>query len=405
MTPDGGRAGARTCLLATCETWVSTTTLPVLFKSAGARITSLSPWPLRLSGHVAEKIRGSRDPLEAAAELRALLSARRFDWVVVADDALLRALVEHGGRAALQGWFPVDPLDDDALALLLSKHAFTERAPALEVPVPEFRFASTPEEALEYARGFGFPVVVKGAHGFAGLEVHVVDGESEARKRSAEVIARYGRALVQQFIDGVQAGACVVYDRGEPLGYEAYLADCCYPTANSASTVHESFRHPSIEPVVRAIGRATRFHGLLGIDFMYESKTDELYAIEVNPRPTLGFAGTAANRAFFTPVLASFLRGERTPTAVCKWRARPQVYFPGHVFHFIERADKRSGRAYRQLLACLGEFRLGTVLLAAWETARYIRDRLAALLPLRRTPPRMTASRRPHDSPRSAAPV
>ncbi len=328
------RAGNRegpTCLLATCETWVSTTALPPLLRRAGVQVTGLSPWPLRLSGHVRENLAAPRDPAEAAHRVRTVLRERNFDWVIIADDALLRALVEGGDRRDLAGWFPVNPFDEDALAFVLSKHAFTERAPQFGIPVPEFVFATTAHAAAGQAQAIGFPVVVKGPHGFGGLEVHVASNASEVIAASATLIERYGRVVVQRLIGGVNAGACVVYDRGVPLGFKAYVAQCAYPTPNSASTVHELFSHRSIEPIVRAIGAATGFHGMLGVDFMYEAQTDSLWAIEVNPRPTLGFAGAAANVEFFTPVLTRFFNGSgrELPTVRYDGPARLQAYFRG----------------------------------------------------------------------------
>jgi glutathione synthase/RimK-type ligase-like ATP-grasp enzyme len=373
------RGGATTCLLATCQTWVSTAALPPLLRAAGARVTGLSPWPLRLCSAVAENIAGPRDPREAAATLRRLLAERHFDHVVVADDALLRALIEFGDRDALRGWFPVDPADDDALAFVLSKHAFTEGATRIGVPVPEFAFARSVDEALDAARSLDFPVVVKGPYGFGGLEVTVAHDAAAVRAASLDVLERYGRALVQRRIDGPNAGACVVYDRGVPLGFKAYLADCAYPTANSASTVHELFEHPALEPIVRAIGAATGFHGLLGIDFVIDRTTGTPFAVEVNPRPTLGFAGATANLRFFAPLLARFLGGsaERLPTAVYAGPAQLQAYFPGYLFYAL-RARRFGERAtYRRLLACLGEIRAAELPLAAWQTLRIVRDRFA----------------------------
>ena len=373
------RGRATTCLLATCQTWVSTAALPPLLRAAGARVTGLSPWPLRLCSAVAENIAGPRDPREAAACLRRLLATRRFDHVIVADDALLRALVEYGDRDAMRAWFPVDPTDDGALAFVLSKHAFTEGAARIGVPVPEFAFARSVDEALDVARSFGFPVVVKGPYGFGGLEVTVAHDARAVRAASLDVIEQYGRALVQHHVDGPNAGACVVYDHGVPLGFKAYLADCAYPTANSASTVHELFEHPTLEPIVRAIGAATGFHGLLGIDFVIDQAAGTPYAVEVNPRPTLGFAGAAANLRFFAPLIARFLDGssERLPTAVYAGPARLQAYFPGYLFYALRARRFGERAAYRRLLACLGEIRPGELPLAAWQTLRILRDRFA----------------------------
>ncbi|MGP6156079.1 MAG: ATP-grasp domain-containing protein [Vulcanimicrobiaceae bacterium] len=379
-----GNTTSFTALIATCQTWLSTTTLPALLADAGVKTTALSPWPLSLSRHVQEHIKASRNPRKAAAQLRETLARRHFDWVIVADEELLRALVEDGELTSLVSWFPVDPLNADALGLLLSKHAFAERAPKLEIPIPESRFARSVDEAAACAEAFGYPVVLKGAHGFAGLDVHVITGDTALRHRAAELLGRHERVLIQRFIQGVQASASVLYDRGTVVGYSAYLARCCHPTANSPSTVHERFRHPAIEPIIRTIGAATRFHGFAGIDFMYDASTGELFALEVNPRPTIGFSGTAGSREFFAPLVKNLLRRAVQSTVAYAGRRPVDVYFPAYLFYFLTRAEKRSLTSYRRALACLAEFRPADFKLAAWQIARFVYDEIGKRLPVLR---------------------
>jgi hypothetical protein len=395
-----GSTTSFTALIATCQTWLSTTTLPALLADAGVKTKALSPWPLSLSRHVGEHIKAPRNPRRAAALLRDTLARRHFDWVIVADEELLRALTEGGELASLASWFPVDPRNAGALRLLLSKHEFAKRAPKLEIPIPESRFAFSVDEAVACAEAFGYPVVLKGAHGFAGLDVHVIDGEGALRHRAAELLVRHEQVLVQRFINGVQASASVLYDRGTVVGYSAYLAQCCHPTANSPSTVHERFRHPAIEPIIRTIGAATRFHGFAGIDFMYDSSSGELYALEVNPRPTIGFSGTAGSRAFFAPLVDKLLRGTAQPTVAYAGRRPVDVYFPAYLFYFLTRADKRDFGSYRRALACLAEFRPADFKLAAWQIARFVYDEIGKRVPAlrarldlqrRKTPPNFAA--------------
>jgi hypothetical protein len=359
--------------------------LPSLLSGTGSWVAALSPGPLGLSRYVDEHIAGSRDPAEAAAHLRALLVQRTFDWVIVADERLLRALVESAGYGKPSRWLPFDPLDEDAAGLLLSKYAFAQRAPALGIKTPESHLAATTAACVAAARSFGYPVVLKGDQGFAGLEVAVVADEERLRLLSAGLIARYGRVLVQRFIKGRQASVVVLYDRGVPLGFKPYLAECSFPTADSPSTLHEHFRHPSLENVVRAVGATTGFHGFAGIDFMFEAGTGELYALEVNPRPTIAVGGNATNRAFFTPLVEQFMRGERRPLVAFEPREGVQPYFPVHLFYFLHRADKLDPRSYRRALSCLRSFDPVEWRLAAWEGARFAYDQLTKCAPSIRT--------------------
>jgi hypothetical protein len=198
----------------------------------------------------------------------------------------------------------------------------------------------------------------------------------------------------------------VLYDRGNVVGYSAYLADCGYPARTSPSTVQARFAHPSIEPIIRIVGAATRFHGFAGVDFVLESKTRELYAMEVNPRPTLGFSGTAATRAFFAPLVFDFVRGRTKPTVSFLNNGRPaEVQFPSHLFYFLTHADKGSLSAYRRVLQCLAEFRPANAPLAAWQIARFIYDELSKSVPDLRAAVEGRRSYSPTASALSSAPV
>ncbi len=368
------------CLIATSQTWPSTAVLPSLLAEAGIRTIGFSPGQLAHNGHVSEHIRCSREPSEAAAELAALRVRRRFDWTIVGDEFLLRELARRPDRDAFTDWFPIHPSDGTALDLLVSKFAFALAGPRLGLAIPESFVAATLDEALAHAALLGYPVVLKGDRGFAGIEVRIAGDEQAARATAASVLRRYGRVLVQRHIDGLRVGVSVLYAGGEPLVYSSYRTVCCFPTPTSPSTVHEFFAHPDIESVVRSIGSATGFHGMLGIDFMVDS-ANGLHPIEINPRPTLSFCGTAANRRFFAPFVKRFVRGEHGAPLAFDGRETTQTYFPGHLFYFVTANGERDWRALGRLTACLREARLAHWRVSAWEIARFGYDALGERLP------------------------
>jgi glutathione synthase/RimK-type ligase-like ATP-grasp enzyme len=344
-------------------------------------VTGLSPGVLNLSRHVRHKLTCSRDPRAAALAMRELIARERFDWIVVGDDALFRALLETGDREALRGWFPVDPFREDLVALVSSKHAFAQQAPELGVPVPESRLAATVSAATEAAATFGFPVVVKGPHGFAGSEVRIAENDEDLLRASQTLLERYGNVLLQRFVRGSNASAAILYERGKPLAYKAYFTECAFPHPHSAATVHRTLRHSSVEPIVRAIGAATGFHGMAGIDFVVEEGTGRLFAIEINPRPTSAFSGLRADRTFFGPAVARFLEGGDAPTERYEARDGAQAYFPDYAFYFLNRANKVEPGAYRRLLSCLAESSGSEAPIAAWAIARYAYDRVGHAVP------------------------
>jgi len=346
--------------------------LPYLLHDAGATITAFSPWHLALNPYVREHIGAPREADQAAAKLHELLTRRRFDWVIIADDDLLQSVVEHCDPAAPPSWLPFDPLDNDSRDLLLSKHTFVERAARLGIPVPEGRLARTVGEAALHAEPFEFPVVVKSEHGSAGDAIHIVHDAAQLRTAAAALLHDGERVMVQRFISGPLAAAYVLYDRGEVVGYSTHLLECHYPFTSSASTVRTPLADPALESIVRTVGAATRFHGLAGIDFVQDDKTGEYFALEVNPRPTAGFSDGRASRAYFAPLVASFLDGKAVRAQ--RYDGPASVQFPSYLFHFLMRGDKRNPRSYRRALDCIAKLRPNNAALAAWEISRFIKD-------------------------------
>jgi len=369
------------CLIATSQTWPSTAVLPALLDRCGATVTALSPGPLGLSGYVTERIACSRSPRVAAAQLRGVLAERAFDWVVVADEMLLQALLEDRDFTRPAPWLPVDQSDAEAVRLVLSKHAFVERAPELDIRIPESRLVRTTFEAMLAAERIGYPIVLKGDHGFGGSEVRVCGDVGALVRASQELFAGNSHLAVQQRIDGARISACVLYDRGAVLSCKAYRAECCHPDAHSASTVHEFFEDDAIPAIAAALGKATGFHGMAGIDFISDGD-GTLYALEMNPRPTIGFAGTAANRAFFAPAVRRLLHGDGATIAVPAGRSKEtQSYFPGYLIYFASNRAERDSVAWRRFFASLREARPVDGALAAWELARFMYDEFKRRMP------------------------
>lgn len=330
--------------------------LPKLLTEAGGTVTALSPSLVGASSHVASYLPGPSEPDESAAMLLELLARKHFDWVILSDEPLMEALLRVPDRSLLQPWFPVEPFNDDVAQMLLSKDRFIEVARRAEIPVPETYLAETLWDCVGYARLLGYPVVLKGRFGYGGDVVHIVDDEHSLESVAALMLAREERIVVQRRLSGDRFMASVVYRRGIPLGYNFFRAQCCLPDDSGFSTQHEPATSPQIDGIVRAIGAVTAFNGFANIDFMSDAE-GRLYVLEINPRPSIAFGGTAATRRFFRPIVRDYIEDRSARTAV--WTDLKRLsYFPIFAFYFIRRANKTKIQNYRDLLSSFGEFRL-----------------------------------------------
>jgi carbamoylphosphate synthase large subunit len=305
--------------------------------------------------------------------------------VIIADEDLLCAFLDRPSLNGSRKYLPIDPAHPVSRHLVTSKHSFVENADALGLPVPRYRFATTCDDAEVAAAEIGYPVILKGDRGFAGLQVRRATDAAGVRRYARRFLKTYSRVLVQQEIVGEPVSACAVYDRGRLSALKSFRAECEYPRTFSPSTVHGYFAHSTIENVVTRLGEVTGFHGLAGVDFMYDASANEIFVIEFNPRPTIGFGGASANRAFFAEALKRLLYQKPLISAeIYDGKEDTQAYFPSYIFYLVGRAKRYDSRTLRRLRLCLSEFRRGTLKIVIWEFLRFIAGRfkwIAAAIP------------------------
>jgi hypothetical protein len=116
--------------------------------------------------------------------------------------------------------------------------------------------------------------------------------------------------MLQRFINGPIGTCPILYDHGEPVcWFSAYTRDH-WPTRFAASSAVEIVHRPELREQLAAIGTATGFHGLAGVDWVEDPQTGKVYVIELNPRPTPAtYLGPVAG-VDFTRALAEWLNGE-----------------------------------------------------------------------------------------------
>jgi hypothetical protein len=345
----------------------------MLIRDAQATVVVLCPTILAVVCGFGERVTCAREPQLAAVQLQSYLEAHAFDLVIIADEELLCAFLELPTRNGTRKYLPIDPTHATPLQLITSKHSFIENADALGLPVPEYRLANTCEDAVGAADEIGYPVIVKGDRGFAGLQVRRAVNAAGVRRFAQSFLKRYSRVLIQQEIVGEAVSACAVYDHGKLSALKSFRAECEYPRTFSPSTVHRYFAHPTVEDVVSRLGKTTGFHGLAGVDFMYEASTDEIFLIEFNPRPTIGFAGAEANRTFFSGALKRLLYQKSPVSAeIYDGKEDTQCYFPSYLFYLLGCGKTYNDKTAQYLRLCLNEFRRGHWKIIIYEFLRFV---------------------------------
>lgn len=213
---------------------------------------------------------------------------------------------------------PDDGLSGIALVHALEKHnaAFTgadskffdptrdemkNAARRVSVPTPNWMFVNRVEDAEKVARRLKFPMLVKPPHGYASVGIRRksrVETLDELREQLQVEIDEFGRALIEEFIDGREFTCLVAEnpeDRNKPQTFTP--VEFIFPQG-------ESFKHydmkwleyekmsvavvsdPRIDAVLRAqtvkVFKELGGNGYARCDYRMDA-SGEIYMLEINP--------------------------------------------------------------------------------------------------------------------------
>ena len=151
-------------------------------------------------------------------------------------------------------------------------------------------------EALSIARGLGWPVILKAAHGGGGRGMRVVHGEDElavaleSAQRESQTAFGSAKVFVEKFIQ--RARHIEVQLLGDMHGGLVHLFERDCSVQRRHQKVVEVAPAPNLSAEKRqaicdaalAIGRMARYENAGTVEFLLDADTDRFYFIEVNPR-------------------------------------------------------------------------------------------------------------------------
>jgi hypothetical protein len=297
--------------------------LPRLFASAGFEVSLLASARLAVarSRYVTRHFSAPHGPHATASAAREHLASHRdrYARIILADEPTLWAAIGLCPRDWLKGWFPV-PLDGHSLDFLDSKVRFLVEARRVGLNVPPFEVCFNAEDMLLAAGSIGYPVFLKGPRGLAGSGLRFARNRADIESQLA-AFPFDEPAVVQASVEGDAGSTSVLYERGWPVCSFSYLMKQTWPNRFSSASALQVVTHPDAEVLACGVGSMTGFHGLSGIDWVWERKKNRWLLLEFNPRPTpvyyLGkrvgadFAG-AMNGIPSAPMTHAPIRQEKT---------------------------------------------------------------------------------------------
>jgi len=182
----------------------------------------------------------------------------------------------------------------DAIERAEDRDLFRELMRELEQPVPESSIVTTVEDAVEFANGLGYPVIVRPAYTLGGTGGGIAPNEEELREIVANGI-RYSpisQCLIEKSIAGMKEveyevmrdanDNCIVVcnmENFDPVGVHTGDSIVVAPSQTLSDREYQMLRSASLKII-----RALNIEGGCNVQFALDPQSYQYYVIEVNPR-------------------------------------------------------------------------------------------------------------------------
>ncbi len=298
-------------LVSTATRWLGTSRVPFALASAGFDVSLLAPREslatksrsLTKVGYLPDNANVDQWIYSFAAMVKA--TAPRL--VLPCDDMAFRllAMLVLSPPPALQPALQLQlaALIEESIGApahyrsSVDKVLLPPAAEALGIRVPPYAVASNIDDAAPFAATYGFPIVLKLGHGFAGQGVATCANRDELagafdrfRSMPAQNLERTPeiRYLLQAHIAGPSVFHQIAAWKGEFLAGWAAEKIVANPHPAGPGTVGRYHRAPQIRAMVETLVRGLGMSGLAGSEFIVEASTGHAYLLEFSRRVTPG---------------------------------------------------------------------------------------------------------------------
>ena len=169
----------------------------------------------------------------------------------------------------------------------LSKTAMHALCLEWGLAVPRQLPVRTAHDAITAAASLGYPLVLKGEHGFAGQQVRICRNPLELLWAHQDLHRAHpgGHIDAQQYVHGTVAMCAGAAKGGSLLDSVFALKRHTYPGATGPCSVFEFADDARPAAMLATLVRQLGFTGLCSLDLMVEEGSGNLFVLELNPRP------------------------------------------------------------------------------------------------------------------------
>jgi predicted ATP-grasp superfamily ATP-dependent carboligase len=233
-----------------------------------------------------------------------------YTTVLACDDHSATALSE--ARAAFAPYTQLSMPPADVFRLATDKRALVQFAAALGVPTPRTLLPVTAGDLDSMARELGFPLIVKGGHGWGAQHVRLVQRQEDLAARFEEVAALEaatggGLPMLQEFVTGTGYGFSALYRHGAVravfMHRRAVEFDVRAGGTPYSCPMAESVVDPALYELGHRLFTALGWHGLGMAEWRRDARDGRFVLMEINPR-LVGSTDLAVRAGIDLPLLA-----------------------------------------------------------------------------------------------------
>ena len=231
---------------------------------------------------------------------------------VIAKEKPAGVIVQYGGqtplklaRALAAAGAPIIGTSPDAIDVAEDRERFQKLISQLGLLQPANATARAEEQAVELARGVGYPLVVRPSYVLGGRAMEVVFNEDDLRTYMNEAVKvsndspvlldRFLDLAIEVDVDAICDGEDVliggIMEHIEQAGVHSGDSSCSLPPFSLSAEVQDQLREQT-----QAMARALNVVGLMNVQFAIQAGI--VYVLEVNPRAsrTVPFVSKATSR-------------------------------------------------------------------------------------------------------------
>jgi len=180
-------------------------------------------------------------------------------------------------------------MDYKTIAEINDKLTLYKTAKSLNIRIPKTYEVKNKEELFFLTKELKYPIVIKLRSGTGSKGISYVYDKNELMEKFMHTVSLYNLdsnnyPLIQEYVSGEGYGVSVLFDRGKLKAFFTHARVREFPITGGPGTCRKSVRNIKIEKVTEQIFSYLKWHGIAMAEFKYNSKTEEDYLIEINPR-------------------------------------------------------------------------------------------------------------------------